>query len=87
MSEPLYSLLLCSQKEKEMGFGRLWDYPVLNRTSTIISSSLADALHLSVGDTLHISVNLSRFFDISSDLIFEQLVFTNRVSPIDCGTD
>lgn len=56
-----------SERESAMKLGRAWNYPPLQESETIISSSLANALSLSPGDTLHLSVNISRYLDTIAD--------------------
>ena len=56
-----YPRLFISIREKEMNFGKSWDYPALKPEETIISSSLADANNVRIGDLLTIKVNLSRY--------------------------
>ena len=58
--------------EKEINFGRSWDYPPLGENEVIISSSLADAMDIRVGDSIQVDVNISQLIADVPDSRLEQ---------------
>ena len=50
-----------SVHEQSIHLGRAWDYPPLQDSEVILSTSLADAMELHVGDTLSLRVNVSQY--------------------------
>ena len=48
----LFGPSISSVHEQSIHLGRAWDYPPLQDSEVILSTSLADAMELQVGDTL-----------------------------------
>ena len=65
---------MCSVHEKEIHFGRSWDYSPLGENEVIISSSLADAMDISVGDVIQVDVNISQLIATVPDSSLEQYI-------------
>lgn len=66
-----------------MKLGRAWAFPPLAENETIISSSLADTLSLSVGDSIYLAVNISRYLkDYSNAQLLSLLRFFLPISRL-----
>ena len=63
---------MASVHEKEINFGRSWDYPPLGENEVIISSSLADAMDINIGDIIQVDVNISQWIATVPDSSLEQ---------------
>lgn len=64
-----------SVHEQSIHLGRAWDYPPLQDSEVILSTSLADAMELHVGDTLSLRVNVSQYLATIPDDQLEQSRF------------
>lgn len=49
-----------SIREKELHFGKSWNYAPLRENEVIISTSLADSANTHIGDPITLSINISR---------------------------
>ena len=71
---------MSSVYEKEINFGRSWDYPPLGENEVIISSPLADAMDIRVGDSIQVDVNISQLIADVPDSRLEQYLEWNVMS-------
>lgn len=66
---------ISSVHEQSIHLGRAWDYPPLQDSEVILSTSLADAMELHVGDTLSLRVNVSQYLAAIPDDQLDQFHF------------
>lgn len=69
-----------SVREKELHFGKSWNYSPLKENEMIISTSLADSTNTHIGDQLTLSINISKILSEVDESRLDLLVNNRDVN-------